>query len=257
MAAVAKPGRDWYPLAYPTASRPAGHKEGMGSADGDGRPALATPAAGVRAVTPPQEEAEEGFEPGDPEREVLLVGRCQAGDRGAFDLLVLAYQDRIYNLAHRLTGDPEEATDLAQETFVKAFQALASFRRDARFSTWIYRIAINACHSRHRKTAVRRRHAPVSLDAAVRTSDGEVAPDPPDTREEPSFVISRSETIRMVRAAIESLDLEHRTVVLLRDMEGYSYEEIQEILGCPIGTVRSRLHRARAELGKRLKRLQA
>ncbi len=182
------------------------------------------------------------------------VRRAQAGGREAFDELVLGYQDRIYNVIHRLVGDADEAYDLAQDTFVKAFQALSSFRQDARFSTWIYRIAVNACLSRHRKHAVRKRHAPISLDATYRTGDGEIRLDPPDLSEEPARNTTRRETIGLVRKAISSLDVEYRLVVLLRDMEGYSYEEIQEILGCPIGTVRSRLHRARAELGRQLKR---
>lgn len=183
------------------------------------------------------------------------VRRAQEGDPAAFDELVLAYQDRIYNLINRMVGDADEAYDLLQDTFVKAYRALASFRRDARFSTWIYRIAVNACLSRHRKQAVRKRHAPVSLDQGYRTADGgEVRPDPPDVSREPARETTRRETQVLVRQAIDALDDDYRLVVLLRDMEGYSYEEIQEILGCPIGTVRSRLHRARAELGRKLKR---
>lgn len=182
------------------------------------------------------------------------VARAQDGDRTAFDELVLAYQDRIYNLVYRMVNDADEALDLAQESFVKAFQALPRFRRDARFSTWIYRIAVNTCLSRHRRKAVHKHHQPLSLDGPIRTGQGELSPDPGDTTLEPRRESERRETIAAVQATIASLDVEHRTVILLRDMEGYSYEEIQDILGCPIGTVRSRLHRARAELGRRLKR---
>lgn len=196
----------------------------------------------------PEEEAEALAE-----RERGWVASAQAGDREAFDRLVIAYQDRIFNLVYRMVSDSEEAADLTQEAFVKAYRALDKFRLDARFSTWLYRIAVNTCLSRHRKTAVRKKHAPVSLDAPLRGED--LAPDPPDTRSEPARVTARHETTRLVQDAIGALEDEFRTVVLLRDIEGYSYEQIADIVGCPVGTVRSRLHRARAELGRRLRRV--
>lgn len=188
-------------------------------------------------------------------RERALVARAQGGDNGAFDELVIAYQDRIFNLVTRMVGDHDEACDLVQEAFVKAFRALSSFRLDARFSTWLYRIAINGCYSRHRRRAVRTRHAPVSLDAPAKGKDEEASREPADHRHGPAQSIARTETIALVQAAIGELDPEFRTVVLLRELEGYSYEDISAILGCPIGTVRSRLHRARAELAIRLKRV--
>lgn len=195
-----------------------------------------------------------GWSANDPEVDRALVAAAQSGCRSSFDQLVTAYQQRVFNLALRMTSDHDEAADVAQEAFVKAFRALPNFRKDARFSTWIYRITVNASLSRHRKQAVRRRHAPLSLDAAIAGSDGELSLDPADLRHEPARETTRDETIRMVQREIQSLDSEFRVVVLLRDVEGYAYEEIAEILGCPIGTVRSRLHRARHELGRRLKR---
>ncbi len=215
---------------------------GMRPADSNGGPATDRPQPEVPSA-----------EVCEIEWETAAVHAAQDGEPGAFDKLVLGYQDRIYNLIQRMVGDADESYDLAQETFVKAFEAIGSFRRDARFSTWIYRIAVNACLSRHRKRAVRKRHAPVSLDAAVATEDGRGRLEPADLRDEPVSKTARRETSDIVHEAIQALDIEYRTVVLLRDMEGYSYGEIQDILGCPIGTVRSRLHRARAELGRKLR----
>jgi RNA polymerase sigma-70 factor (ECF subfamily) len=213
---------------------------------------IASPSPAERTL-PPQETCD-GWS-GDhllaAEEELTLVAATQDGNHSAFERLVRAYQDRVYNLSFRMLGDHEEAADVTQEAFIKAFRAVSSFRRDARFSTWIYRIAVNACLSRHRQFAVRRRHAPHSLDAPLRGS--EHPPEPADHRCEPAQQTSRNELADVVQAAIAALSVEFRTVVLLRDIEGYSYEEIGEILGCPIGTVRSRLHRARAELGRRLK----
>ncbi len=171
-----------------------------------------------------------------------LITRSCAGDLEAFESLVRAHQDRIYNLAYRLTGNREDATDAAQEAFIRAYRALPRFRRDAAFSTWLYRIATNAALD-----LVRRRPAvpPVELTADYR------APDNPEVEAQ------RRETHRRIHAALGHLPPEYRAAVVLRDLQGLDYEEIAHILQVPIGTVRSRLSRGRGALRAELTDLVA
>jgi RNA polymerase sigma-70 factor, ECF subfamily len=164
--------------------------------------------------------------------EAVLVADSRRGDRSAYDRLVAAYQDRIYQAAYRITGHREDAWDAAQEAFLRAFKALRTFRGEASFSTWMTRIAVNAALD-----VVRRRpaHPPVPADAAAEGGD-------------PTDVVLRRDQQRRVQQAIAQLPLEHRTVVVLRDVQGLRYEEIARALGVPVGTVRSRLSRARESL---------
>ncbi len=171
-----------------------------------------------------------------------LIARSCAGDLDAFEDLVRAHQDQIYNVAYRLTGNHEDANDAAQEAFVRAFQALPRFRQDAAFSTWLYRIATNAALD-----LVRRRPAvpPVEL-----TADHPGASDP-------AAEVHRREVHRRVQAAVGHLPAEYRAVVVLRDLQGLAYEEIARVLQIPIGTVRSRLSRGREALRAQLTDLVA
>lgn len=162
-----------------------------------------------------------------------LIARSCAGDLDAFDHLVRAHQDRIYNVAYRLTGNHEDASDAAQDAFVRAFQALPRFRRDAAFSTWLYRIATNAALD-----LVRRRPAVPPVELPVDQ------PGPSD----PEAEAHRREVHRRVHAAVGHLPAEYRAVVVLRDLQGLAYEEIARVLQIPIGTVRSRLSRGRETL---------
>lgn len=165
--------------------------------------------------------------------EDLLIAQSRGGDTRAFDLLVEKYQDRVYDLAYRITGHHDDAQDAAQEAFVKAYRALGTFRGDAAFSTWLHRIAVNAAYD-----AVRRRppagSQPVEAAAA--------AVDPLGDRAE------RVEARGRILLAIAALPLEQRAVVVLRDIQGWSYEEIAAIAEIPLGTVRSRLARGRQAL---------
>lgn len=187
--------------------------------------------------------------------DVELVREAKSGDLEAFDALVIRYQERIYGLVHRAVGDGEDARELTQETFVKAFRNLLRFREEAAFSTWIYRIAINLATSKKRTYVKRRKLGGVSLDASVRTRSGEVHVEPEDSTQEPTEVYRRKEIQERIHRAIGELDEAHRKMVVLRDLEGLSYEEIAATLDLPIGTVRSRLHRARLELREKLKDL--
>lgn len=166
-----------------------------------------------------------------------LINRSRSGEIEAFDLLVRLHQDRIYNLAFRITGNREDASDAAQDAFVRAYQALSRYRADAAFSTWLYRIATNAALD-----LVRRRpaHQPVELSAEHRASD------------DPEAAASRREVTRRVHAALGHLAVEYRTAVVLRDLQGLAYDEIARILQVPLGTVRSRLARGREAMRAQL-----
>ena len=179
-----------------------------------------------------------------------LVERTLAGDLGAFDGLVGMYEKRVYNLALRLTGSAPDAEDATQEAFLRAFRGLKGFRRGSSFFTWLYRIGVNCAITRVRSRARR-----ASVEAAL-VSPEDANPDPPDRdAETPPQAVAREERIRLVRAALGSLSPEHRTVVVLRDMEGLSYEEIARVLRESLSAVKSRLHRAREALAARLRKV--
>ena len=171
-----------------------------------------------------------------------LVARAVAGDAGAFRLLVERYQPRIIAVLERLSGCPEQALDLAQETFLSAHRHLNSFRHESRFSTWLHAIAINharAAHRRHRSVA--------SLDAMTADGRPRIA-EPAASELSVSAGLEREDLARQIATGLEQLDARYREVVVLADMQDATYEEIAETLDIPLGTVRSRLHRGRTEL---------
>ncbi len=173
-----------------------------------------------------------------------LIDQALAGQSDAFGQLVTKYQDRLYNALLHVVGSPEEARDVAQDAFVQALLKLESFQRTAAFYTWLYRIAFNVAVSRHRK-----RKPTSSLDQRREASGQE-----PIARDGgPSERMERQERVDQVQAALAALSEEHRAVLVLREMDGCCYETIAEMLDMPVGTVRSRLHRARMELREHLK----
>ena len=172
-----------------------------------------------------------------------LIDETLAGNRAAFGQLVNRYQGRLYNTLLHVVGSREEAEDVCQEAFVQAFVKLESFGGRSAFYTWLYRIAFNLSVSRRR-----RKRAEVSIDQhRERTGD-----EPRDVGEGPADQLLREEQVRQVRRAIEMLSDEHRAILVLREMDGCGYETIAEILELPLGTVRSRLHRARLQLREQL-----
>jgi RNA polymerase sigma-70 factor (ECF subfamily) len=183
----------------------------------------------------------------------VLVERARAGDVAAFETLISQYERKVYNLAYRLTGNHEDASDMAQEAFIRVFQKLPEFRGDSSFSTWLFRIASNACLDEIRK---RKRHRTVSLDNPYETDEGEMSRQYADAADGPEEIIDRQETQAMVQACINALDEEYRVVVVLRDIKGYAYNEIAEMLGLNLGTVKSRLNRARAAIKEKFTRLE-
>ncbi|VTR94947.1 rna polymerase sigma factor : RNA polymerase sigma factor OS=Blastopirellula marina DSM 3645 GN=DSM3645_09692 PE=3 SV=1: Sigma70_r2: Sigma70_r4_2 [Gemmata massiliana] len=170
-----------------------------------------------------------------------LIADCLAGQWDAFGELVSQYQARLYNSALRLVLSPEDAADVVQDTFLSAYQALHTFKGDAEFFTWLYRIAFNTAISLKRK-----KKPSVSLESHTRETG--LDPNDPSEYVKPSAAIERTEDERQLSDAIARLSTEHRDVLVLKDLEGMKYEEIAEVLGVPIGTIRSRLHRARLEL---------
>jgi len=181
-----------------------------------------------------------------------LVAKCQKGDRNAFDELVLRYQKKVFNITYRMVGNYTEASDLAQEAFVRAYKSIRKFRGQSSFYTWLYTIASNLCRNRLRYLR-RQRKSVVSLDDPVQTEEGVVSRGVADKSLSPMAILERKEKGEFIQKVINSLDEEHRIVVVLRDIEMLPYDEICRILKVNIGTIKSRLHRARSLLKEKLK----
>ncbi len=188
---------------------------------------------------------------GNKSSDQLLVERVQNGDKSAFDVLVLQYQHKIVKLVMRYVKDPTEALDVAQEAFLKAYRALPGFRGDSAFYTWLYRIAINT--AKNYLVAAKRRPLDYDLDPQD--------PEQYDTQarlkdiDTPEGLALSNEIRRTVNRAIEHLPDDLRTAIILRELEGMTYEEIAQTMECPVGTVRSRIFRAREAIDKKLRPL--
>jgi RNA polymerase sigma-70 factor, ECF subfamily len=187
---------------------------------------------------------------GDREVDQQLVERAQRGDKRAFELLVVKYQRKLARLLSRFIRDPGEVEDVAQEAFIKAYRALPSFRGDSAFYTWLYRIGINA--AKNYLVAMGRR-APTTTEHDA--EDAESFDDGDQLRDinTPENLLMSKQVAAVVNGAMEQLPEELRTAITLREIEGLSYEDIAEIMNCPIGTVRSRIFRAREAIADKLK----
>ena len=180
-----------------------------------------------------------------------LVQRVQKGDKAAFDLLVRKYQHRVLKLVGRFVSDAAEAEDVAQEAFLKAYRALPAFRGDSAFYTWLYRIAINTA----KNTLVSNRRRPVDFDLDLQDPEQHDRQALLKDADTPEGVLLTDEIRGVVERALEQLPEDLRTAIVLRELEGLSYEEIAEAMDCPVGTVRSRIFRAREAIDKKLKPL--
>lgn len=184
------------------------------------------------------------------------VRQCLHGDRDAFAHLVRRWEDRIYGAILRMVRDRETAADLAQETFLKAWSKLASFQGGSAFGTWLYSIALNQVRSEMRRRAALKNRPPLSLDAIGHSAGGDGdggSYDPADDRPGAVDGLSTREECGFLLEAVAALDDDFREVIVLREFEDLSYEEIAVSVGVPVGTVRSRLHRARSDLRDRLR----
>lgn len=189
----------------------------------------------------------------EPEVERALIERLKRRDEAAFNLFVRAYQQKVFALVHRMLGNKAEAEDLAQEVFITVFRSIDSFRGDARLGTWLYRVAINHCKNRMKY-----------LDRRSAKSHDQIEDSPEDDMaaggalggriDRPDESAEGTELEKAIQRALAGLDPEHRELVVLRDLEGLAYEEIVAITGLPDGTVKSRLHRARAALRESIER---
>ncbi len=184
--------------------------------------------------------------------DVYLVSRAIEGELSAFEKLVARYQNKIIGYSARMLGDQDEAEDVAQEVFIKAYRSLDSFRGDAQFSTWIYRIATNLCIDRIRARKRRPQQA-YSLDEPMDKDEDKGGREIADSSAEPTREVEREELRRRVREVMSEMPEKMRTILVMCDMQGMAYDEIAKVLDCPIGTVKSRLFHARADLGRRLR----
>src|ERR1700732_2853432 len=182
--------------------------------------------------------------------DLSLVRRVQGGDKGAFDALVRKYQHKLVKLVMRYVRNPAEAEDIAQEAFIKAYRALPQFRGDSAFYTWLYRIAINTA----KNAVVSRDRSPIEYDLDRNSSDEsyDMQGRMKDS-ETPEGLVLTDEIRSTVNAAIDALPEDLRTAIVLRELEGLSYEEIAAAMDCPVGTVRSRIFRAREAIDRRLR----
>ena len=182
------------------------------------------------------------------EPEALLVRRVQSGDGGAFDRLIELCTPRVYAIAFRMMGNSEDAQDVTQEAFLRAFQAIRKFREDASFNTWLYRIVVNVCHDE----LDRRKRRPATMTEMTRDDDASRFLDIPSSEESPEDLYLRRERQHALLGAIEQLPDIYRNVVILHDLEGMQYDEIAAVLHTNIGTVKSRVNRGRNLLREKI-----
>lgn len=183
------------------------------------------------------------------EEERLLIERCKQGNRDAFDRLIRRYEKRVFTFAYRLCGNADDAADIAADTFVRVYNSLKSFRGDSSFATWLFRVVTNI-HLDHRKRARSRPHT--SLDDPIAGDDAASTREVPDSSPGPQELVEEMDRTRIIQQAILSLPEFQRAIVLLYHVDGRSYEEIAETFDLPIGTVKSRLNRARLALRSKL-----
>ena len=179
--------------------------------------------------------------------------RVQNGDQQAFELLVAKYQRRIFRLISRFVRDPATAEDISQETFLRAYRSIGRFRGESQFYTWLYRIAVNTA----KRSAVAGARGPVLQESATNAENEETfsSQEQLSTWDTPEAVMASREIADTVNAAMDALPEELRTAIALREIEGMSYDEIAQLMGCPVGTVRSRIFRAREAIARQLRPL--
>lgn len=189
---------------------------------------------------------------GSPDPDAAFVRDIQAGDMAAFDQLVIKHKDKLFNMVYWFLGDYQEANDCAQEIFIKVFTSIKKFRFESAFSTWLYRIAINTCKNRLKSSAFRWKKRTVPLENPDSSQEGNFSYEIQNNAPSPSNELEKKEKIMRIQKAVNSLPPEQNRIIVLRDIQGLSYQEISDITGLKLGTVKSRLARARLELRKYL-----
>ena len=179
-----------------------------------------------------------------------LLDRCRAGNESAFDDLVRRHQQRAFNVAYQLLRNREDATEVAQDAFVRIYRSLDRFRGECEFTTWLHQIVVNLARNKHRWWKRRGKHATVSLDHPVETADGELPLQTAASVDAPDVQAVKAEFIELVSQKVGELPHKFREVLVLRNVEGLSYEQLATVLNCSVGTVKSRVARAREQLRK-------
>ncbi|MDF2653680.1 MAG: sigma-70 family polymerase sigma factor [Bacillota bacterium] len=176
--------------------------------------------------------------------EKQLIQKAKMGDEKSFESLILGCQSKAYNIAIRYLKNEEDAMDALQESFIKIFRHLKSFKEDSRFDTWVYRIVVNTCNDILRKNSTRK-----TTDSIFRSEDDkETVIEIPDSSGSPEEVFDKKEKSEFIVACMDKLSQDQREIIILRDIQGFSYDEISEILKCSVGTVKSRINRSRLKL---------
>lgn len=177
------------------------------------------------------------------DKDDILIKKAKKGDIDAFEKLILKHQKKVYNIALKMLKNPEDAMDVSQEALIKVFKSLKGFKNKSSFSTWIYRIVVNTCLD-----FIKKKKNTISLDKAITTDEGEIQREVADNNYNPEYIYEKKLSKELVNNAIEELSDNHKSVIVLRDIEGFSYEEISKIINCSLGTVKSRIKRARENL---------
>jgi len=202
-----------------------------------------------------QKEKTESFMVVSPEIGREIIASFRAGNRMAFDEIVLHYQKKVFNIAYRMLGNTEEAKELAQEVFITVFESAKDLREEVKFSAWLTQITINHCRNRWKYLKRRQYFNSDSLDDPIVTEDGEMPREIPDSSANPEGLFEKKIVKQLIEGGLARLKEEQRELVVLRDIQGYSYEEIGNVLRLPVGTIKSKLHRARMDLKEILERM--
>jgi RNA polymerase sigma-70 factor (ECF subfamily) len=187
------------------------------------------------------------------EKEVL--DSCKAGDEKAFGEIVLAYQKRVYNIAYRMLGHKEEAKDVAQEVFLSVFESIKTLREEVKFEPWLVQITLNHCRNRWKYLKRRKYFQSDSLDDSIETEDGEMPKQVYDPSDNPETLLEKKMIQDLIQRGLLQLKEKQRELIVLRDLQGFSYEEIGKLFCLPEGTVKSKIHRARMDLKEQLERI--
>ena len=179
------------------------------------------------------------------QNEKILINRCMNGDIEAFEELISDYEKRVFNIAFRMIGNYNDAEDISQEIFIKVFKSIKNFKGNSSFYTWLYRIVVNECYDIAKK---KKKILAFSIDTPIVTGEDEIQRDIKDRGKLPEEEYENKELRKEIQKALNMVSNEHRTMIVLRDVQGFSYDEISEMLKCPPGTVKSRINRARKAL---------
>jgi RNA polymerase sigma-70 factor (ECF subfamily) len=190
-----------------------------------------------------------------PKIEKGVIDSCKAGDEKAFGEIVLTYQRRVYNIAYRMLGNKEEAKDLAQEVFLSVFESIKNLREEVKFEPWLIQITLNHCRNRWKYLKRRKYFQSDSLDDPVETEEGERPRQVYDPSDNPETVLEKKMIQDLIQRGLLQLKEEQREMIVLRDLQGLSYQEIGKLFSLPEGTVKSKIHRARMDLKEQLERM--